>query len=318
MCRCTGIATSVILFHVKTEFMDVKNILIPAGLLYYSYSSNEELKAIIEQQKAAIQQQITIINGIKGEIKTIQEELQKQGNQLNSGNAPGSPNIAKSAIRIVPTLKVADLYGTKCDCSLSITVYYSPSEVTEATPALRILGMAVCTPGFILETEKGSVTLGFVGIRDYGLESTRNPDSTVNGLNVKIYPKKYAVLEDVLCEKDYSFFSDKTDSKKLRDQLLAIHNEIRVSEGKSELKYYSSLGSTVVFPNAGKVTVKLLCMKAGLPASLQWLTFHDLPFRLIRYNDLASKKEKGTIIPVDDTEGKENISEAAMKKSGEQ
>ncbi len=296
--------------------MDAKNIIIPAGLLYYSYRSNEELKAILKKHQAAIQQQTIINNEIRSEINEIKDDLKTIHNQLNSGNAPGSPNIAKDAIRIFPILKVADLYGTKCDCSLDLTVFYSPSEVTEATPALRILGMAVCTPGFILETEKGSVTLEFVGIRDYGMIPTRDLGQ-VNGLNVKIYPNKHAVLDDVLCEKDYKFFSNKNDSEKLRDQLLAIHNEIRVSEGKKALKYYSSLGSTVRFANAGKVTVKLLCMKVGLPESLQWLAFHDLPFTLIRYNDLASKREKGTIIPVDDTEGKEDISEAARKKSGE-
>lgn len=278
--------------------MDVKNIIIPAGLLYYSYSSNEELKAIIEQQRATIQQQGAINNQLSNEIIAIQEELEKLRGDLEGGDSPGSPYINTNSITVYPILQVADLYGKKCDCNLNLIVYYRPKEITEATPALRILGMVVCDPGFVLKTDAGNTTLEFCGLRDYGYPSTRHADSVINGLNFTIWPDEKGFLENVLCEKDYQFWSSSNESEKLRKQLLKIHNEIRVSEGKSELNYYSSIGSTVEFPKAGKVTIKLLCMKANLPESLSWLTFKDLDFTLIRYNDIANKRERGTIIPM--------------------
>ena len=296
--------------------MDAKNILIPAGLLYYSYSSNEELKAIIEQQRAIIQQQTTINKEINSEIKTLRDEIEDLRKDLEGGDKPGSPYINTNSITVYPILQVADLYGQKCDCNLNLIVYYLPKEITDATPALRILGMVVCDPGFVIETDAGNTTLEFCGLRDYSYPSTRNKDSVINGLNFTIYPDKKGFFENVLCEKDYKFWSSSNESEKLRKQLLKIHNEIRVSEGKRELKYYSSLGSTVEFPKAGKVTIKLLCMKAGLPESLSWLTFKDLDFTLIRYNDIANKREIGTIIPMKPDDPFFNtISEPAINKA---
>lgn len=296
--------------------MDVKNILLPAGLLYYSYSSNEELEAIIKQQQATIQQQSTINNELWKEIDTIQDELEQIRKDLLGGDKPGSPYINTDSITVYPILQVADLYGKKCDCNLNLIVYYSPKEITAETPALRILGMVVCDPGFVLETDAGNATLEFCGLRDYAYPSTRNKDSVINGLNFTIYPGKKGFFENVLCEKDYQFWSSSNESEKLRNQLLKIHNEIRVSEGKIKLKYYSSLGSTVEFPKAGKVTIKLLCMKTGLPESLSWLTFKDLDFTLIRYNDIANKREIGTIIPMKpDDKFFDTISEGAINKA---
>lgn len=274
--------------------MDVKNIIIPAGLMYYSYSSNAALEKMLQQQ----QQTISAISSTLGELdETVkaQGETIKQltGGNDKGGDVKGSPIINSGKIQVYLTLKTANFstadYYDAALCMTIINTYSAEDGIN-----FHLLGFSMCEPGITITTETGGdITFPMLFARDSSLK-TNEKDIVYCGLNSVLYCGERKInLSPITCRKNFLHVPEKSYRDKLRKFVVDLYN----NEHNTKKKYYSSISDfTVKKLNAGKCNINLKLQKQDVPSSMDWFTFRDVPVHFEHYGDISSYSNIGGYI----------------------
>lgn len=273
--------------------MDAKNLIIPAGLMYYSYSSNAALEKMLQQQKQAI-------SSISSSLTELQGTVKEQGNTLNEimnggggGDLKGSPIVNSGMIQVYLTLKTANFSTANYyDAALCMTIInnYSADDGIN----FHLLGFSMCEPGITITTETGGdITFPMLFARDSTLK-TNEKDTVYCGLNSILYCGGRKInLSPITCRKNFLHVPDNSYRDTLRKFVVDLYNQ----EHGTKKKYYSSISDcTVKKLNAGKCNINLKLQKQDVPKSLDWFTFRDVPVHFEHYGDISSYSNIGGYI----------------------
>ena len=274
--------------------MDAKNLIIPAGLMYYSYSSDAALEKMLKQQQQAI-------SAISSSLTELKETVKAQGDtlrELTSGDDKGgdvkwSAVVNTGKIQVYLTLITANfLTAEYYDAALCMTIInnYSADDGIN----FHLLGFSMCEPGITITTETGGdITFPMLFARDSTLK-TNVKDTVYCGLNSVLYCGSRKInLSPITCRKDFLHVPEESYRDKLRKFVVDLYNK---EHGKKK-KYYSSIPNcTVRKLNAGKCNINLKLQKQDVSNSLGWFTFRDVPVHFTHYGDISSYSSIGGYI----------------------
>lgn len=274
--------------------MDAKNLIIPAGLMYYSYSSNAALEKMLKQQQQAISSISSSLTELKGTVKEHGKTLHElTGSDDKGGDVKGSPFVNSGMIQVYLTLNTANLSTAEYyDAALCMTIInkYSADDGIN----FNLFGFSMCEPGITITTETGGdITFPMLFARDSTLKTNKN-DTVYCGLNSVLYCGSRKInLSPITCRKNFLHVPEKSYRDKLRKFVVDLYNK---EHGKNK-KYYSSiLDCTVRKLNAGKCNINLKLQKQDVPNSLDWFTFRNVPVHFVHYGDISSYSNIGGYI----------------------
>lgn len=273
--------------------MDAKNLIIPAGLMYYSYSSNAALEKMLKQQQQAISVISSSLTELKGTVKEQGNTLNNLTNKGGGGDVKGSSIINSGMIQVFLTLRTANFSTAEYyDAALCMTI--KNTYTAEDGINFHLLGFSMCEPGITITTETGGdITFPMLFARDSSLK-TNEKDTVYCGLNSILYCGDRKInLSPVTCRKDFLHVPDDSYRDTLRKFVVDLYNQ---EHGKKK-KYYSSISDcTVKKLNAGKCNINLKLQKQDVPSSLDWFTFRDVPVHFEHYGDISSYSNIGGYI----------------------
>lgn len=281
--------------------MDAKNLIIPAGLMYYSYSSNAALEKMLKQQQQAVSAISSSLTELKGTVKEHGKTLYElTGGDDKGGDVKGSPIVNSGMIQVYLTLKTANFSTAKYyDAALCMTIInnYSADDGIN----FHLFGFSMCEPGITITTETGGdITFPMLFARDSSLK-TNEKDTVYCGLNSVLYCGNRKInLSPVTCRKDFLHVPDNSYRDTLRKFVVDLYNQ----EHGTKKKYYSSISDcTVKKLNAGKCNINLKLQKQDVPGSLGWFTFRNVPVHFEHYGDISSYSNIGGYIGGDNPQG---------------
>lgn len=230
--------------------MDVKNLLIPAGLLYYSYSSNKELKDLIKEQQNTIMSNAAIIRELG---KTV-DDLTKDNEDLKGKLTPDEEKIKE---HIKCTRFVLNLSGfganSKWEYAIDAKFYNSfPAEDKDSLYHNYVIKSFVIVDSAVVTIPGGSsYTLNIQGSR---LEDNGN------GLNEYIYPENSVRINPLVSNKAVLMIDDKDRRKQFIKDLINYCNNKNSYKTKIAT-YADSRFNAILIEDAVKISFKILIKK---------------------------------------------------------
>ncbi|MBQ7387874.1 MAG: hypothetical protein IJW01_00615 [Paludibacteraceae bacterium] len=247
--------------------MDSKNIIIPAGLLYYSYSSNEELKAIIKQQQEIITAQGAILNQFKSYFEDLKDTVEEQGDDINNIKDKLTPD--REAIREYIkcsrfVFNVSGFADSSWQYAIDASFYNSMKTNSEEAKYANYVIKAFTLVDGLTVTIPGGTSYTF------DVQGSRLA-SNGDGLNEFLYPETKIRINPLVSNKSVLMLNDRGKRNQFKKELINYWNNKKGYKTKI-LTYADSRFNAILINDAVRVKFKVLIENETTGYTL-WVTY---------------------------------------------